>query len=142
MRVVARFEVLEPRVVGAICVPHAVFLHAVHDVHVVAVFVHRQCRFQRFNPLTGGLASASSAIRSTQAGLSARGGLKMAEPANASLPSCLVCEQSPRDAARIPLSAKQNEHGRRDKIGCVEEAKTVIGVPHGERAAAFELPVR
>jgi hypothetical protein len=58
-------------------------------------------------------------------------------------PSLLLgCEQSPRDAARIPLSAKQNEHGRRDKIGCVEEAKTVIGVPHGERAAAFELPVR
>jgi hypothetical protein len=31
---------------------------------------------------------------------------------------------------------------RRDKIGWVEEAKTVIGVPNGERAAAFELPVR
>jgi hypothetical protein len=31
---------------------------------------------------------------------------------------------------------------RRDQIRCVEEAKTVIGVPNDERAAAFELPVR
>jgi hypothetical protein len=31
---------------------------------------------------------------------------------------------------------------RRDEIRCVEEAKTVIGVPNDERAAAFELPVR
>jgi hypothetical protein len=30
---------------------------------------------------------------------------------------------------------------RCDKIGWVEEARTVIGVPSGERAAAFELPV-
>jgi hypothetical protein len=31
---------------------------------------------------------------------------------------------------------------RHDKIGWVEEARTVIGVPNGERAAPFELPVR
>ena len=31
---------------------------------------------------------------------------------------------------------------RHDKIGWVEEARTVIGVPNGERAATFELPVR
>ena len=31
---------------------------------------------------------------------------------------------------------------RRDKIGLVEEAKTVIGVPNGERAATVELLVR
>src|SRR5271169_1297740 len=54
VRVVARLEVLEPRVVGAICVPHAAFFFALHDTHVVAVFVHRQRRFQCFNPLAGG----------------------------------------------------------------------------------------
>src|SRR5271155_938154 len=54
VRVVARLEVLEPRVVGAICVPHAAFFFALHDTHVVAVLVHRECRFQRLNPLTGG----------------------------------------------------------------------------------------
>src|SRR5271156_1136053 len=53
-RVVARLEVLKPCVVGAICVPDAVASLALHDVHVVAVFVHRQRRFQRLNPLTGG----------------------------------------------------------------------------------------
>src|ERR1700735_236116 len=52
--IVARFEVLEPRVVGAIRPPDAALSLSFHDVHVVAVLVHGQLCFQCLNPLTGG----------------------------------------------------------------------------------------
>ena len=53
MAIVASFDVLEPRVIGTIGAPHAALSFPLHDVHVVAVFVHRQFRFQRLSPLSG-----------------------------------------------------------------------------------------
>ena len=53
--IVARFEVLEPPVVDAIGAPDAALSFTLHDVHVGAVFVHRQFRSKRLNPFSGGL---------------------------------------------------------------------------------------
>ena len=54
MRIVARFDVLEPRIVGAISPPDADLSLPFYDVHGVAVLIHKQFCLQWLNPLSGG----------------------------------------------------------------------------------------
>src|ERR1700753_1527475 len=54
VRVIAGFHSLEPRIILAISQSNGGLSFPLHDVHIVAVSIHRQASFQCINPLARG----------------------------------------------------------------------------------------
>ena len=125
--IVARFDVLEPRIIGAIGAPHAVLSLPLHDVHVVAVFVHRQFRFQCLNPLPG----SSLAIGRFPIG---------GDVAAYTIPAQWKCRSSYRHPRHCAVKMKEEAiDGKRRARKCVGENFDSPIIELCEKAAAMFL---